>query len=459
MLTTTPIALVIFAAILFAGPVRGVVLLAAVMPFGSSAAFALGQAGTVSLLDFSILAMWLSLVGRTGFTAAIVQSARPHQAGFPLLLLIILAGLGALFLPQILSHRTDVFVTVQMRDYATIALTPLEPTSTVTIQFLRFMVASSIFFLLAGVFARKPRADLALKALITATSLHIVLSVADIASYALGFPDLLDPIRTMRAAMLDNQYLGGIKRVSGGFPEPSAYAYFTMALFGFWLRMTMVKSLGVWPKLFAIAMFVLLIRSTSSAAYLGLTLFSVAFVAVHLKTISHLKPAARLILLSAAFLPVMAGASVALYSLNAEVAHVIDAVLIDKVSSDSATERMSWNNQALTNLKDTIGLGTGMGAGRASGWLFACLGGLGIAGTALYLWFVARVIFARQVTDTLNTNVSAALKTGCAALIIQAALTKPYPNLEAVFFILAGLAVALGRAGSQHVAAEVRRPA
>ena len=459
MLFTTPFALAVFAAILFAGPLRGVILLAAVMPFGSTAAFALGQTGTVSLLDFAILAMWMSLIGRTGFAAAIVQSARPEQAGFPLLLLIILSGLGALFLPHILSHKTEVFVTVQMRDYATIALRALEPNTTIMIQYLRFLVASSIFFLLAGTFARSRRPELVVTALTVATTLHIALSIADMASYALGYPDLLDPIRTMRAAMLDNQYLGGIKRVSGGFPEPSAYAYFTMALFGFWLRMTMAKYQGMWPKVFAVAMFVLLIRSTSSAAYVGISLFSVAFLLAHMKTISHLKPAARLILISASFLPVMAGASVALYSLNAEVAHVIDAVLIDKVSSDSATERMSWNEQALTNLKDTIGLGTGMGAGRASGWLFACLGGLGIAGTALYLWFVAKVIFARKRADTLAANVSASLKTGCAALIIQAALTKPYPNLEAVFFIFAGLAVALGHAGSKHVAAQVRRPA
>ena len=442
--SSTPLALLAFAAILALGPVRGVIILICAMPFGSTAAFALGGAGTVSLQDFCILAMWMSLIGRTGHVRRIVTMAKPGQAGFPLFLLLVVAGLGVFFLPQVFADRTGVFVTVAKKDYATIALTPLAPSNTPIVQTLRFLVACSAFFLIAGVFVQGQIRRYAVIAITTATLAHIGLSVADIASHAAGYPDFLDGLRTMRAAMLDNQYLGGIKRVSGGFPEPSAYAYFTMALFGFWLHQAQSPNAIKWAPAFAIATTVLLIRSTSSAAYVGMTVFLAWFVVTNIKLLTHKRSAAQLSLVCIALVPAITGTALAAYSLNEQVANVVDSVLINKVSSESATERMDWNQQAIVNLRDTLGLGTGFGAGRASGWFFACLGGLGLLGMALYLWFIFKALVpAPKGADPL----SGSFKAGCVALLIQACLTKPYPNLEAVFFVFAGLAVALARQG------------
>jgi O-Antigen ligase len=69
-----------------------------------------------------------------------------------------------------------------------------------------------------------------------------------------------------------------------------------------------------------------------------------------------------------------------------------DVVVGSKLDSGSGTERMAWMAQGLRNLRDTWGLGVGLGSNRSSSFLVVLLSNLGVLGTLLYAAFVVAVL-------------------------------------------------------------------
>ena len=233
-------------------------------------------------------------------------------------------------------------------------------------------------------------------------------------------------------------------------------------MFGFWLvywlRATPSRLTG-----WALVMTALvLVRSTSSSAYVSMAAFLVTVGAIAVARDLGRSADRRILSLVIwgvigiwlAALAVGAG-----YALIDDVKAFFDRALFDKLDTASGIERMSWNLRAFQNFTDTALMGAGLGSMRASNWLLACLGSIGVIGTGLYLAFLGALFAApARREDRDRAAAIAGLQAGCLAMFISAMLTQPTPDLGIIFFAMAGLAVGLSR-GAVVESRALTRPA
>jgi hypothetical protein len=451
---TTPIALILCAAILWTGPLRGAVLVFLTMPFDSAAAVNLTGLGSITLTDATTLAMAVSLGLHGRWFPGLLGSilAGPYMRAMVLLLVII--GIGAVFLPRVFYQSTEVYAFLRGAGGPRITLTPLHPTGSNIGQSFRMGMSGLVFFLMLHVFRTAHGARHVFRAMVAASVAHILLSLADLMTPLFG-RNLLGPLRTAMVNVLDNQVLFGMRRLIAGFPEPSGFGAYTIGLYGFWLRLWFGRG-GILAGLMTLAMLVLLVRSTSSAAYANLILFTGAFLIWHSRAVVGGRRPLLIYAVLVAMVPGTVGAAVLVQELVPIAGDFLDTTLFSKLQSHSGSTRMSWNLQALINLLDTYGLGAGIGSVRASGWVFACLGNLGLIGTAVYLWLVARILLVR-LPMTAPRGAAAlvpALQTASAAVVLQAAMLLPYPNLGMPFFAMAGVIAGLTLRGSSFASGQ-----
>ncbi|MFC2966695.1 hypothetical protein [Acidimangrovimonas pyrenivorans] len=449
---TTFLALAVIVALAVKGPYRGLWLFLAVTPFGAAAAFNLPAAGGASIImrDFCALALFVLLWMQKDAPARLLGSMRPFRPGFYLLLLVVFCTVAALFFPRLFVGQTEVFAIARVKNQSSIVSIPLRPTTGNLTQLFRIYIDAAAFFALATVFRQHPDGKVVVKGMAAATFVHVGLGILDVLSHDVGLPQLLDFLRTANYAMLTEVSMAGLKRMVGGFPEASAFGYYTLGLFGFWLHYWLRagrSALAAWCLL--LTAFVL-VRSTSSSAYVAAMAFLVAYagfaVARHLDRRINRRSAALTVgvavTLWLAFLVLVAA-----YELVGPVSDFLNRALFDKLGTASGVERMSWNAQAWVNFTETWLMGAGLGSMRASNWLLACLGSIGLIGTALFAGFFASLGRAPAPAQ-LDPDRAAAiggLKAGCFALLISAMLTAPTPDLGVFFFALAGLASGLSR--------------
>jgi hypothetical protein len=194
---------------------------------------------------------------------------------------------------------------------------------------------------------------------------------------------------------------------------------------------------------------VVLVRSTSSAAYVAVTAFLVTWGLW--MTLVHLRAEAARRSLRIFTTLLFSGWCVLLlifaaYQLADPVTAFLDRAIFNKLDSHSGVERMSWNAQAWQNFLDTRGMGAGLGSVRASNWLVASLGSIGVLGTILFFIFLVRVATAPTPnrTDGMRATIGG-LKAACLALLMTALLASATPDLGLTFFALAGMATGLSR--------------
>lgn len=457
---TTPLALVLGTFLVALGPRRGIWALFAALPFGASAAFGLAGVATLSLALFCALCLWLALMGRGPGPGRIAPVLRPGRPGFALGLLLVWAAWGSIALPVIFSGQTQVLVLVEGAQGLSMQLAPLAPSASNATQLMRLALGAGVFVILAAVFHRTPDHRAVRAAVICATGLMAVLVAVDMASHALHTPGLLDPLRTMKQLMLSDQRVHDLRRVVGGFAEPAALGAFSVGLYGFWLRLALGRRPWLLAWVFMVLTGLIVLRTTSAAAFAAMSVVTFWALARGLGAGRHARWGATSVALVLACLPVILASAVVAYTHIPLAPRLWDALVVSKLDSASALERAAWTQQALLNFVQTWGFGAGIGSVRASGWLASCLGGLGLMGTALYLWFLAGVFWpkaARRPAQVVTGDLDSALRMGCAAILLQAVLTRPYPDLDLLFFAMAGLATGLTQAqtGAMHEARSV----
>ena len=459
---TTAIALAAVLAIARLGPQRGLWAFLAVTPLGAAAAFNLPALGGASVLvaDMAALALLAVVILRPGGIGRLLATVQPPRPGFLLTVLIAFAVFATLFFPRLFAHQTEVFGIARIAGEGRIVIRPLQPTTGNVTQLLRLGLGAAVFLALATAFRRAPEPRAAVTALAVAAWVHVGLGFLDLATFTVGVPELLEPIRTANYAMAVNHVMVGLKRMVGGFPEASAFGYYTMGLMGFWAQYWFDRGrLRAAPWILA-ALVLVLILSTSTSAYVGAALFLLLFLALNWQRFARREVGPRVAAILGGLvvaLPVTATSLVMAYQLSPEVAAYLDRILLDKLGSDSGVERMSWNVQAFRNFLDTWTVGAGLGSVRASNWLLANLASLGVVGTLLYAAFLVSVLRAAPPRrEGEAAIVVRALRAGCVALIARALVTKPTPDLDLLFFTLAGLAVGLSR-GAELRGGAVRR--
>lgn len=438
---TTPLAMALCLAILCLGPGRGLVLACAALPFGSAAAVNLSGLGSVFIAELAILTLGLSALLKGAKGKDVLAIMHPRSAGLPLMFLIISTGIGALFLPRINAGLTEVYTLVRQADGATLALRPLWPAGTNIGQYFRFLLAGLAFGILAVTMMRFGSGQAARQAVLAASIVHLVLSALDLVAPLIGV-NLVGIFRNAYVAILDDQVLLGVRRLIGGFPEPSAFGIYTIGLYGFWLRIWFGAPRSPLAFVMVVILIALLIRSTSSAAYFGLAVYTLIFLLWQLRSVARSSRAVVLYVALTFLVPLLMGGCVLAYQFVPALSDFANTIIFDKMTSASGSERMEWNLQALQNFAETYGMGAGIGSVRASGWAFAVLGSLGILGAVLYIWFLGMVFFAR-IKTVAGREVLSALQSGCAAILLLSLTILPQPNLGLAFFLMAGMVTGL----------------
>ncbi len=433
------------------GPYKGLWAFMVVAPFGAAAAFNLPAVGgaTIGQLEFAICALMLTVFLMPQGPNQFFGTLRPGQAGFWLLLLILYCLLSSFFFPRIFAGQTEIFSLSRALNTKGIISVPLQPTNGNISQSMLFLLAALCFVALATLFRVRPDEKAVLKALMIVTSVNFILGWLDVITFAAGMEALLEPIRTANYDMLINHRMAGIKRMIGGMPEASSFGAFSLGLFGIWMHYWITGPKTPWVTVMFAMATISVLRSTSSGAYVAvvalLAIYSIGWALLAGR--GKVSPRAAVLIFAGVIgfwictIIIVAG-----YQLVETITMFFDNTLLNKLDSDSGVERGSWNTQAYANFTDTWFLGAGLGSVRASNWFLACLGSIGVIGTAFYFAFLASIARAPAETgNDMRDAIIQSLKIGCLALLIAALLTAPTPNLGTFFYVLAGLSVGLSR--------------
>lgn len=115
-----------------------------------------------------------------------------------------------------------------------------------------------------------------------------------------------------------------------------------------------------------------------------------------------------------------------------------------KLGTDSGVERIAWNRQALVNFVETYGLGAGVGSVRASSFLAAVPGSIGVFGVVCYgaFLFLALLQPRPPLPDPVEDAVRSAARMACFSLLVAASIAGSFIDLGLTFFALAAVATA-----------------
>jgi hypothetical protein len=251
------------------------------------------------------------------------------------------------------------------------------------------------------------------------------------------------------ATVNSEQTIGDTIRVSGSFNEPASLAGHACGTVyaTFWLILTGDKRRFVLGLFVLSTILVLLSTSTTGYVVLAVGLPSMmALSATSAKSASLMRLLKVFLWASILVTTLIVTLPWVSPELGARVNEVLEATL-EKQDSQSFDERTTWDTDALSLVAPTFGFGAGWGSVRSSSLGPAILGGTGIWGFALFIWFICRVIVTvRQTRRRLadhpkQVRVLEALLASVVAILFGLLLAGP--NLNAMDAWLP-LSVALG---------------
>ncbi|WP_371154043.1 hypothetical protein [Jannaschia sp. 2305UL9-9] len=434
------------------GPRRAFWAFMVLTPLAATAAFNLPAVGGASILlaDVAAMAIFALILFRPQGLSMLLGTVKVGQPGFWLLLLTIFAVVATLIFPTLFRGETMVFGVARDGNENGIVSSPLRPSTGNLTQLFRHFLGICVFLAAATLFRLQPDSRPALFAVSVATILNVILGWLDVATYAAGLSALLEPIRTANYAILYDVRMVGLKRMIGGFPEASSFGYYSLGLFGFWLHYWLNRRGDRLGAVMVALTAICVLRATSSAAYVGI----VAFLGLYGLSliVSSLggqvtRRGARIAGMAAVGVWSGAVAIFAAYEVVEPIQAFLDRALFNKLEGDSGVERFSWNAQALTNFRDTWGLGAGLGSVRASSWPIAVLASLGIVGGVCYALFLFSLLFGAGAwrRDLPDMVVADSARVGCIAFLVSAVLTTATPDLGLTFYAFAGIAAGLSR--------------
>ena len=415
---------------------------------GAASALALGPANmTPGFVASGFFALAVIMRPRA-FAYASLSMVR-GRAGLVIILLCAWAIISGLFLPRLFAGQIYTFpMTSLARRFIEV---PVYPSSSNINQIVYFLLGAITFFLVSS-FARTEKSiENVAWAVIFASIANLVLVFLDTFTFAIGQSNLLSFIRNADYAQAYSHTVMGIKRVTGGFPEASAFTAVGAPLFAFnfrlWRGGVMTKYTGPVAALSLLA----LIFTFSSTAYVSVLVYlsfaySNVFVDMQKKGASNKKAGANRRLL-VMLLPIGAlGVAVALAvrpDLLAPVTEAFDTTVSSKLQSKSGVVRMSWNTSGWNAFLDSYGLGVGLGSARTSSFVVAVLANLGIIGAILFglLFFQLFSDQTRQAgfVSYETRQIVAAARAGCFTVFVAGCLSATAVDLGTFFYVFAGL--------------------
>ncbi len=274
---------------------------------------------------------------------------------------------------------------------------------------------------------------------------HVAVSMLDVLTYYSGTAALLDWLRTASYTSWTDNAIGGLKRISGLFPEASMYSIYAMAILGVSLRLMLSGyRTRVTRPVFYLTLLLLLL-STSTTAYAALAVATALLALLAFKDAAFLANfrILRVICLCCAGLGFAVVAALALMpGVQDQVMTIIDETLLNKMASDSGRDRSNLNAGAFQTFLDTQMLGAGIGSVRTSSFVMTLLSNLGLIGSVAYLLFIAS-LFGRDRSlagcDPTTLILARAARWGVVANLIAASVSYHVFDLGPLFYVLAAL--------------------
>ncbi|MGG6896910.1 hypothetical protein [Rhizobium sp. BR 315] len=426
--------------------------------FGAAAAFSVPGLGGASVLVPSLFLVFFAVrlfaaYGEGPFLAALV----PWRPGFLLLLLTAFGIFTAIFFPRMFQGMTQTMSVERMVGARSlIALVPLRFSSNNITQSV-YAAGGLICFIATFAFFRRDTMPLTfVKGILIVSSVDLGFALADIITHFTHTDSLLSFVRTANYALLTNAEKGGLKRISGTFPEASAFADFTLVLFAIITSLWLSGIRSTITGAFAGLLLVALILSTSATALIGLAAI-LPILSLQSFLAFRREPGAGRPVLIVSILASMPLAIFFVLIVMPDLAHslheFLDEMLLSKADSQSGRERFMWNAMAYRAFLDTNGFGAGLGSARASSFGLVLLSNVGLFGTLLFALFVGRLLTADGRFPYPSRETAAVVrsaKAGIITVLISAFASGTVYDLGLIFYILAGSISAFG-AEAQHI--------
>jgi hypothetical protein len=409
------------------------------LPFGATAIATLSAFGGATPLIFTVfvMALLVAVMTRARFLDELVVVFKRYWVPWLVLALMIYTFAGALILPRLFSGQL-VFIPIR----GEIMEAPLAPTTGNFTQALYFTLDGLAFFAFCIILTDKSAVRATGYGFVTFAVIQVTLGALVLFGKLIGIVDVLEPLRTAGYAMLTEEDAAGFWRISGGFPEASSYAATSVACLAY--VVTYWRQNGsTFMLVIALPQLVLLLFSTSSTGYVSLSILAILFL-LSLMWSAMIGRVSRRDLALAGIALCVSTVMLAVY-LHSEKSfepfvNLLNSMVLEKGSSDSAIERSHWNAISLQAFTDTAGLGIGIGSSRCSSIVVAVLSQLGIMGSLMFvvlIGFLLRGMGGRVLPyrDKDIFAIAQSARAAALAVLIPASMTSPSADPGVVFFI------------------------
>ncbi len=412
---------------------------------GSAAAFVLDSLGGTNISPSHLLLGFLTfkLFHDERVARGIAREVSVGRPGFWLLLTVVYSIIGAFYLPRLLAGQT---MTYAVRAQGAFVI-PLAPAMSNLTQSIYFTADFVCFIVLSGYASTTDGRKVLGGAALACATLNLVFAALDLMTYFTNTTELFSFIRNANYALLNDTEVAGLKRIVGSFTEASSFGAATLCYFAFTSRLWL---LGIQPRVtltLALLSLAALVFSTSSTAYVGLSvILALSYLQALLKALRRpVTTQMGSFILATPFILLMIVLVIALNDdYFAYVKNYLDGTIFNKLSTASGVERSAMNSQAWQNFIDTFGFGVGNGSVRASSFLIAVLASLGITGALMFcLFFVT--LFARRArhqSDAVDDAYRQAARMACIAWLVTATTSGALIDLGLAFYVFAAFASA-----------------
>lgn len=411
------------------------------MAFGATALVTLTSLGGSSPLIYTLFAglVLAALPFRRGIRTDVGIIFRYSHAVWLVCALLIYAAIGALLFPRLFAGQTSVFVA--SRTLGGVYEAPLGPVSGNISQTGYFVLGGMIFVALSASLLRDNALEQVRRGFFLWCALHTGFGLLDLMGKLAGAGDVLAFLRTASYAMLTETTQAGFARIAGAQSEASAFASMSLAAlafaFTYWRRTGSRLALALTLTLLA-----LLVLSTSSTAYVGLTLLGIPVVFSICRSLSMRRlHRQEIFLLALGFASLFVALGLAVHSdkFFDPLVRLVNEAVFEKAGSASGQERGYWNYISLKSFADTLGLGVGIGSSRASSWLVAVVSQLGAVGCVMLALLVLDIARRPKFLDTaLDVRDAATVDSvrACAlAGVVSSSLISGTADPGMIFFI------------------------
>ena len=412
--------------------------------FGGGAALILGHA-TIQpaslFMAFLLAHLLLSMFTRSDHTSLGLRTNNY------LALFAIYGAVSAFILPRIFYHAVSISPLSGIGGRDLFLTAPLHFTiyNITTAVYLLSVLITSVA---AGAAAADPKSRrMVVIWAVIISWIHVFFGVAGDFLDNYGGAQIIKIFRNATYAQLTQDEVG-LTRLSGVFPEPSAYAAYAFGWFVFmgelWLRDVATR----WTLPTVVALGGMLIACTSSTGYGSLVVYALVLVIRFIIVPSSLRVRKLIpvVLIGLAMTCVVILACALLPHLAFTVSRALELLTVGKADTPSGRQRLFWLATGLKAIKVSWGLGIGAGSFRSSSLLIAIFGGLGWIGLFAFGAHVIKILKPLR-RDTYELPGDPAKAVGVAAAwaasagLFPAMLSSPTPDPGFVFAIMGGLAL------------------